>query len=327
MRRIYLRESIHRGMTSCRRDKLGLGLSLLYHLVGAQGSDLRYEIVREQQRHDVVSMTKFWFLLPMSLDFPDRLPAEQIVIRDGSHGVNPQGGQPLSIPLPVRSPIALAPSMLPGDGLGKQQPRQKRAKLSHSPVPVDTLNSIIGDKATPPAFAESSSFSSVLTSAASSGSAPLKSNELIDVAAADMDIASTKQYPGISSGARPLVLVVEDTDVSASLLCMHLRKLGCTSHRAENGEVAIEMLRSAPTPNMYSLVLMDLRMPVMDGFEATTIIKGHYCNIPIVALTGESSEEIKRRCDEIGFDDYKTKPLKRPQLEELLHKFVPGYNT
>jgi CheY-like chemotaxis protein len=43
---------------------------------------------------------------------------------------------------------------------------------------------------------------------------------------------------------------------------MHLRKLNCTSHRAENGEVAIEMLRSAPAPNMYSLILMDLRMPV-----------------------------------------------------------------
>ena len=52
---------------------------------------------------------------------------------------------------------------------------------------------------------------------------------------------------------------------------MHLRKLDYTSHRAENGEVAIEMLRSAPDPSMYNLVLMDLRMPVMDGFEAATI--------------------------------------------------------
>ena len=111
---------------------------------------------------------------------------------------------------------------------------------------------------------------------------------------------STKQYPGVAPGARPLVLVVEDTDVSASLLCMHLRNLNCTSHRAENGEVAISMLRSAPAPNMYSLVLMDLRMPVMDGFEATRIIKGsNACNIPVVALTGETSEEYRRRCGEI----------------------------
>jgi len=95
MRRIRLRESIQSGMTSCRRDKLGLGLSLLYHLVGAQGSDLRYEIVSESLPPSaspgvhVPSMTKFWFLLPMSLDFPDRLPAEQIV-KDNLNQVHPQ---------------------------------------------------------------------------------------------------------------------------------------------------------------------------------------------------------------------------------------------
>lgn len=137
-----------------------------------------------------------------------------------------------------------------------------------------------------------------------------------------------RQYPGVAPGARPLVLVVEDTDVSASLLCMHLRKLNCTSHRAENGEVALEMLRSAPHPNMYSLILMDLRMPIMDGFEATRIIRSsNACTIPVVALTGETTSESRQRCEEIGFDDYKTKPLKRPQLKELLNKLVPGYSS
>ena len=97
---------------------------------------------------------------------------------------------------------------------------------------------------------------------------------------------TNKQYPGVAPGARPIVLVVEDTDVSASLICMHLRKLLCGSHRAENGEVAIEMLRSAPDVNMYSLMLMDLRMPVMvDGIEATKIIKRSW-NVPVVAQLG-----------------------------------------
>ncbi|EJK59236.1 hypothetical protein THAOC_20569 [Thalassiosira oceanica] len=86
------------------------------------------------------------------------------------------------------------------------------------------------------------------------------------------------------------------------------------------------MLRSAPAPNMYSLILMDLRMPVMDGFEAAKIIKGsNACNIPIVALTGETSIENKNQCDEIGFDDYRTKPLKKPELKQLLLKLVPGW--
>lgn len=69
-------------------------------------------------------------------------------------------------------------------------------------------------------------------------------------------------------------------------------------------------------------------MPVLDGFEATKIIKGsNASNIPVVALTGETSEANRQQCDEIGFDDYKTKPLKRPQLQELLNKLVPGYTA
>ena len=67
-------------------------------------------------------------------------------------------------------------------------------------------------------------------------------------------------------------------------------------------------------------------MPVVDGFEATATIKGFASNIPVVALTGETSEENRQRCREIGFDEYKTKPLKRPQLKELLIKLVPGYS-
>ena len=331
MRRVRLRESIQGGMTSLRRDKLGLGLSLLYHLVGAQGSDLRYEIVSEvppspnlapqnqQRRVAIPSMTKFWFLLPMSLDFPDRLPAEHIVKDDhnvqvNQHAHNAQQQSAVSSLLTARS-LTLLPSMdVQGMGSSLQQPRQKRARLSST-----------GSSAS---AAQLGAMSNNAPLVAASAAPPTESTNLA-AAATKPSSSSTptpKQYPGVAPGARPLVLVVEDTDVSASLLCMHLRKLNCTSHRAENGEVAIEMLRSAPAPNMYSLILMDLRMPVMDGFEATKIIKGsNACNIPVVALTGETSEENRTRCNQIGFDDYKTKPLKRPQLKELLKKLVPGY--
>ena len=60
---------------------------------------------------------------------------------------------------------------------------------------------------------------------------------------------------------------------------------------------------------------MDLRIPVMDGFEATKIIKGsNASNIPVVALTRETTKENRNRCNEIGFNNYKTKHLKRPQF-------------
>lgn len=249
-RRVRQRESIQGGMASCRRDKLGLGLSLLHHLVGAQGSDLRYEIVGGEQAGGLAlpSMTKFWFLLPVSLDFPDRLPAERIVKDDLQ-----QAGQPSVSLTNISNGSALLSSLsIPKNNVQQlQQPQQKRARMSQQqqkPVSTtDTLN--IGLSA--------NMIGSTVSGATSLYNHHARSTPVVTApSVAGSSIATkpsptTKHYPGVAPGARPLVLVVEDTDVSASLLCMHLRKLNCTSHRAENGEVAVEMLRSAPTPNMY----------------------------------------------------------------------------
>ena len=301
MRRVRLRETITAGMTSCRRDKLGLGLSLLYHLVGAQGSDLRYEIVPGETpvasalpRVTFSTMTKFWFVLPMSLDFPDKLPGE-LNRKDDLQLDSLQHSTTTSL---VRSPLTTSTSFAAIAEDSTELPRRKKQKTV--------------EPATVAPFFDPSLFSTVTNTAQN------------DTSSSTAVMPTKREYPGVAPGARPLVLVVEDTDVSASLICMHLRKLLCGSHRAENGEVAIEMVRSAPDPNMYNLILMDLRMPVLDGFAATKIIKESW-NIPVIALTGETSDEHQRRCDEIGFDDYTTKPLKRLQLKELLHKFIPGY--
>ena len=295
-RRTRLRENIEQGMTTYQREKLGLGLSLVHHLVSAHGSDLRYEIVADE------TMTKFWFLLPMSLDFPERLNAERILKDEipGSSTTQSSAYPPLKRARMSESIYSSKSPTLPL-GAAAVTGSQFRQELSTTPTFTPTIS----------------------TPAAASVAALSNTDEGSNAAE-----KQPKQYPGVAPGARPLVLVVEDTDVSASLLCMHLRKLNCTSHRAENGEVALEMLRSAPDISMYSLVLMDLRMPVMDGFEAAKHIRGSIAsNIPIVALTGETSEEHKRKCEEIGFDAFETKPLKRPQLKELLNKLVPGYES
>jgi len=308
MRRVRLRETIQSGMTSCRRDKLGLGLSLLYHLVGAQGSDLRYEIVPEgapsasslKPRVRLPTMTKFWFVLPMSLDFPERLGAERILKDE----LQADSAKPPSKSASVLKSPLFASSFASMSEDSTKLPRRKKRKTAESSA--------------------SSSTTALFDASLLSAIAPVDNNTAQNDATIATAASTKKQYPGVAPGARPLVLVVEDTDVSASLICMHLRKLLCGSHRAENGEVAIEMIRSAPDPNMYNLILMDLRMPVLDGWAATKVIKENW-NIPVIALTGETSDEHERRCDEIGFDDYTTKPLKRPQLKELLHTYIPGY--
>jgi CheY-like chemotaxis protein len=81
--------------------------------------------------------------------------------------------------------------------------------------------------------------------------------------------------------------------VCAKLLCMQLGKLNCSTVRCENGKEAVDLLRCA-APGMYSLVLMDLRMPVMDGFEATAILKNDVkLMCPIVAVSAESGPEVQ----------------------------------
>lgn len=126
-----------------------------------------------------------------------------------------------------------------------------------------------------------------------------------------------------SANAKPLVLVVEDTVICARLICKQLSMLGCITAHAINGKVALEMLQDVSAPDTYDLILMDLRMPVMDGFEATEKIRNELkLNLPIYALTGESGEAYRKKTEELGFTGFFTKPLKRAILKELIDGMV-----
>jgi PAS domain S-box-containing protein len=129
---------------------------------------------------------------------------------------------------------------------------------------------------------------------------------------------------GLKAMDPPSILVVEDTAMCAKLLCMTLRKAGCSATWVENGQKAVDLLR-ASTPGMYSLILMDLRMPVMDGLTATAIIKKEIkLKIPVIAFTGDTSADVKGQCDEIGFAEYCVKPTKKDQVLDIIHKYT-GY--
>ena len=102
---------------------------------------------------------------------------------------------------------------------------------------------------------------------------------------------------------------------------MQLKKMKCSTQRAENGKIAVDLLRDS-IPGTFDFVLMDIRMPVMDGIEATKVIRSELkLDIPIVALTGEMSADIRSECDLIGFDDFFQKPVKKDKLQHLIAKF------
>ena len=74
---------------------------------------------------------------------------------------------------------------------------------------------------------------------------------------------------------------------------MQLKKMNCSTHRAENGRIAVDILKNS-MPGTFDMVLMDLRMPVMDGLEATKLIRNELKinDLPILALTGEIRDDI-----------------------------------
>jgi CheY-like chemotaxis protein len=131
---------------------------------------------------------------------------------------------------------------------------------------------------------------------------------------------------GIKSQVPPSILVVEDTKTCAKMLCMTLRKFNCSSKWVENGQLAVDILRTS-APGTYDLILMDLRMPVMDGLEATNIIKSELnIQTPVVALTGDYNEETRDACEKLGFDAFQGKPMKRDVLKEIINQFT-GYEV
>ncbi len=117
------------------------------------------------------------------------------------------------------------------------------------------------------------------------------------------------------------ILVAEDNAVNRKLIDMMLKKAGCRVMLAENGKDAVE--RFAATPEAFDLVLMDIQMPEMDGFEALRAIRNQgYSDIPIVAMTAHAMKEHREECLTAGMNDYISKPIRKPELHKVLSRFL-----
>ncbi|MGE0701557.1 MAG: ATP-binding protein, partial [Hyphomicrobiaceae bacterium] len=123
------------------------------------------------------------------------------------------------------------------------------------------------------------------------------------------------------------ILLVEDNDINALLARRMSEKAGCAVHHAPSGPAALvwceELLAGIET---VDLVLMDIHMPEMDGFETARRTKRLFASRgrvapPIVALTANAFAEDRKRCLEAGLDDYLAKPFDRAELEALLEKW------
>lgn len=129
---------------------------------------------------------------------------------------------------------------------------------------------------------------------------------------------SEKKLENISNDLSDVrILVVDDNKMNLLIASKFLRKWGAEVDEADNGQTAVE--KSALTT--YSMIIMDLQMPVMDGFEATRIIKQTHPRVPVIALTADAMPDTYTKAFEAGMDDYLTKPFLPETLFEKVSKY------
>jgi two-component system sensor histidine kinase/response regulator len=145
----------------------------------------------------------------------------------------------------------------------------------------------------------------------------------LDLKSAILKVLDRQPSPSGPLTPRPLrILMAEDNPFNQRVVLLMLTKMGHSVTIVVNGREAIAALESQP----FDLVLMDLQMPEMDGFQATLAIRsaeaGTARHVPIIALTAHAMKEDRDRCLEAGMDDYVSKPIARPKLRQAIEGCV-----
>ena len=117
------------------------------------------------------------------------------------------------------------------------------------------------------------------------------------------------------------ILLVEDNKINQLVAGDMLESLGITYDLAEDGQQAIDLVSKNSS---YDLILMDIQMPVVDGYTATKRIRElGYNDLRICGLSANSLKEDLQKAEAVGMDDYLTKPLELDMLETMIEKYLP----
>jgi PAS domain S-box-containing protein len=115
-----------------------------------------------------------------------------------------------------------------------------------------------------------------------------------------------------------LILIVEDEDINFQVLSSILNSVNLKYERAENGRKAVDMFLH----NNYRLILMDIQLSEMNGWEATMKIRENDSEIPIIAVTAYASDPTRKKSLEVGCNDFITKPINKTRLIQLIDKYL-----
>ncbi|HEX8775975.1 MAG TPA: response regulator [Pyrinomonadaceae bacterium] len=119
----------------------------------------------------------------------------------------------------------------------------------------------------------------------------------------------------------PLVLIVDDSDDIREMVKFVLESRGYRVSEAVNGQEALKIAQK----ECPHLILMDLNMPVLDGFGAARGIREitRMCDVPIVAISAHNTIDHRAKASAVGFNDYLTKPINFVQMIDLIRRFIP----
>lgn len=215
--------------------------------------------------------------------------------------------------------MAIIDFMMPemdGEALGKTI--KDTPKLKDTRMVLLTSRGIRGDAA----LARDAGFDAYLTK-------PIKQSQLFDAilsvfgsvsvtGATDQKEIITRHSLAETDKKKLRILLTEDNLVNQKVALIHLRKFGYNADVANNGLEAVTAIKKNP----YDLVLMDVQMPEMDGYDATRAIRCEGFKLPIIAMTANAMKGDREKCIEAGMNDYITKPVNPKILLEKIEQWV-----
>lgn len=144
---------------------------------------------------------------------------------------------------------------------------------------------------------------------------PFQIADKADVASFETYDYTKKQFKG------KRILLAEDNDLNAEIACEILKEAGIETERVPNGKECVEKIENTPA-KYYNLILMDIQMPIMNGYDATRAIRKlpdtAKANIPVIAMTANAFEEDKRNAFDAGMNGHIAKPLNLNDLFKQL---------
>jgi len=114
------------------------------------------------------------------------------------------------------------------------------------------------------------------------------------------------------------ILLVEDNPANQKVIKAFLEQAGYPCDVAATGAQALNLVHKSE----YALILMDLRIPNLDGITAASALRQTGCDVPIIALTASARPDDEKRCVEAGMNDFMTKPFSKADFEQVIQKYL-----